>query len=253
MLESERSLTSMARASRLPASERRRRIIEAARTLFASAGYANVGTAELARAAGVSEAALYRYFPSKKHLFMATLGNAGARLQEIWQRIASEIDDPIETLRSIALGYYDHVRSRSDIVRLQFRALSESDDPEVQAVVRETYGSLARFVADAIREGQRRGLLRADIDAPVVAWQFLGMGLALDVVHLLGFDQQMERRRAADWVDLFLSALRPGARVDWESMVRIARSHYGGLPLWQPLGRDMPAIVEMAVTPPEGQ
>lgn len=239
----------MPRAARLPASERKRRIIEAARAVFASAGYAGVGTAELARAAGVSEAALYRYFPSKKRLFMATLGNAGARLQEIWQRLATEVDDPIETLRGIALGYYDHVHSRSDFTRLQFRALSESDDPEVQAAVRENFASLARFVADAIREGQRRGLVREDVDASVVAWQFLGMGLAVDVVHLLGVDQQMDRRRAEGWVELFLSALRPGAPVDWESALRLVRSDAGGLALWQPLGRDMPAITEIQAIP----
>jgi AcrR family transcriptional regulator len=40
----------MVRARRLPAGERRRRIIEVARSLFASAGYANVGTADLAKA-----------------------------------------------------------------------------------------------------------------------------------------------------------------------------------------------------------
>src|SRR3990172_2375659 len=161
----------MARARRLPATERKRRIIEAARAVFASAGYAAVGTADLARAAGVSEAALYRYFPSKKHLFLATLGSAGSRLQEIWQRLGSDVEDPIDALRTIAVGYYDHVRSRSEVMRLQFRALSECDDPEVQSMVRENFGGLARFVADAIREGQRRGLIRADVDAPVVAWQ----------------------------------------------------------------------------------
>ena len=237
----------MPRATRLPPVERKRRIIEAARAVFASASYAGVGTAELARAAGVSEAALYRYFPSKKHLFLATLGNAGARLQDIWQRLTSEVDDPLETLRSIALGYYDHVHSRSDVVRLQFRALSESDDPEVRAVVRENFGGLARFVADAICEAQRRGLVRDDVDAPVVAWQFLGVGLAVDVVHLLGFDQQLDRRRAEGWVNLFLGALRPGAPADWAAM-RLARSACGGLPLWQPLGRDMAAI-ESSVIP----
>jgi AcrR family transcriptional regulator len=241
----------MARAARLPASERRRRIIEAARSVFASAGYAGVGTAELAKAAGVSEAALYRYFPSKKHLFLATLGSAGGRLQEIWRRLATEVDDPIDALRSIALGYYEHARSRSDVMRLQFRALSETNDPEVQAVVRKNFGSLARFVAEAIREGQRRGLVRADVDASAVAWQFIGMGLAVDVVHLLGVDQQMDRRRAEGWVNLFLGALRPGAPVDWESALRRVRSSSGGLPLWQPLGRDMPSSVEMALTSSE--
>ena len=65
----------MTRAPGLPARERKRRIIEAARSVFATAGYANVGTADLAKAAGVSEPALYRYFSRKRDLFVAFLGS----------------------------------------------------------------------------------------------------------------------------------------------------------------------------------
>ena len=63
----------MPRARRLPAQDRRRQIIESAREVFASQSFAKVGTADLAKAVGVSEPALYRYFSGKKELFLATL------------------------------------------------------------------------------------------------------------------------------------------------------------------------------------
>ena len=63
----------MARAQRLSADIRRRQIIEAAREVFSSQSYRKVGTADVAKAVGVSEPALYRYFASKKELFLATL------------------------------------------------------------------------------------------------------------------------------------------------------------------------------------
>jgi AcrR family transcriptional regulator len=231
----------MARAPRLPARERRRRIIEAARSVFATAGYANVGTADLAKAAGVSEPALYRYFSSKRDLFVACLGSAGERLVELWQRTAAEVDDPLEILRSVALGYYDHARSRSDFMRLQFRALAESDDPDVQEALRGNFRFLIRFLTDALEEGKRRGLVSEDVDSATVAWQFLSLGLSLDVMYLLGFGRGVDRQRVERWSDFFARSLRPAPGVDLEKALQVVGR---GLPLWQPLGRDMPPVIE---------
>ena len=228
----------MARAPRLPARERRRRILEAARRIFATAGYANVGTADLAKAAGVSEACLYRYFNSKRDLFIASLGSAGGRLVELWQQMAAEVEDPLEILRSTALGYYDHARSRSDFMRLQFRALAESNDPEIREALRGNFRALIRFLTDALEEGKRRGLVAQEVDSPTVAWQFLSIGLSLDIMYLLGFDRGVDRQRVERWSDLFIRSLRPGREVDLEKAMRMVRKVF---PLWQPLGRDLPA------------
>src|SRR3989304_5782127 len=103
----------MPRARRLPAGARPRQLIESAQDVFASQAYAKVGTADLAKAAGVSEPALYRYFSGKKELFLATLGATAPKLLDLWQGIASDVDDPLETLWSIGVHYYDHLQSHS--------------------------------------------------------------------------------------------------------------------------------------------
>ena len=224
----------MARAPRLPARERRRRILEAARRIFATAGYANVGTADLAKAAGVSEACLYRYFNSKRDLFIASLGSAGGRLVELWQQMAAEVEDPLEILRSTALGYYDHARSRADFMRLQFRALAESNDPEIREALRGNFRALIRFLTDALEEGKRRGLVAQEVDSSTVAWQFLSIGLSLDIMYLLGFDRGVDRQRVERWSDLFIRSLRPGREVELEKALQMMRKVF---PLWQPLGR----------------
>ena len=231
----------MVRARRLPAGERRRRIIEVARSLFASAGYANVGTADLAKAAGVSEPALYRYFDSKRDLFIASLGTAGGRLVELWQQMAGEVEDPLEILRSIALGYYDHARSRSGFMRLQFRALAESDDPEIQEALKGNFRALIRFLMEALEEGKRRGLVSHEVDSAAVAWEFLSLGLALDIIYLLGLDRGVDRQRVERWADFLVRSLRPSPEVNLEEALQMVRRVF---PLWQPLGRDMVATIE---------
>src|SRR3954447_11676650 len=54
---------------RLDAEERRRAIIGAALPLFARKGFAATTTKELAEAAGVSEALIFKHFPSKAALY----------------------------------------------------------------------------------------------------------------------------------------------------------------------------------------
>jgi len=67
--------------TRLDSDERRKAIVTAAVPLFARKGFAGTITKELAEAAGISEALLFRHFPSKKHLYDEILrlyGKAGA-------------------------------------------------------------------------------------------------------------------------------------------------------------------------------
>lgn len=198
----------MVRARRLSAAERKRRIIESARAVFAGSNYSKAGTAELAKAAGVSEPALYRHFASKKDLFLATLRSSSPKLLEIWERIAGEVEDPLETLWTIGLHYYDHLRDRAGVMKLQFQALSEVEDKDIQAALRENFGAYVRFFRETLEEGKARGIVRKDIDSEVAAWQFLGIGLTLDLVHLLGFEAAMDRAKVENWGRLFLEAIR---------------------------------------------
>ena len=63
---------------RLSAEQRREAIVRAALPLFARKGFANTTTRELADAAGVSEALLYKHFPSKESLY-AEIQNTGCK------------------------------------------------------------------------------------------------------------------------------------------------------------------------------
>lgn len=222
------------RARRLPADKRRRQIIESARGVFASQSYSKVGTADLARAAGISEPALYRHFTGKKDLFVATIRATGPRLLEIWEEIACDYEDPIETLWAIGVYYYDHLESHSANLKLQFRALSEADDPEIQTALHDNFEAFVRFVADTLDEGKARGIVRRDVDTRMIAWQFLGIGMTLDLMHLLGFKGEMDRARADLWGRVYLETVKktggaPAPYVTPESSPHRAPAGIGGV------------------------
>jgi AcrR family transcriptional regulator len=220
----------MARAERLPAAERKRLIIESARTVFASSNYWKVSTADLAKAAGVSEPALYRYFSGKKDIFLSTLRTTAPKLIDVWQRIAAEVEDPMETLWGIALSYYDYLKSHSAVMRLQFQALLEVGDPDIQVALRENFASFVQLFGEILDDGKRRGLVREEVDSEVVAWRFLGMGLTLDVIHMLGFDQNISRQKVEVWGRLFLDSLRPVEAGGGRQPIAVAAVPYDYLP-----------------------
>src|SRR5499427_4532392 len=74
---------------RLDSDERRKAIVAAAVPLFARKGFAGTTTKELAEAARISEALLFRHFPSKKHLYGEIL------------RLGCEGDPALERLASL--------------------------------------------------------------------------------------------------------------------------------------------------------
>ncbi len=93
-------------ASRRSQAERseatRAALIDAGRRLFAERGYAEVGTEEIVRAAGVTRGALYHHFDGKRDLFEAVYERVEA---ELAQRIAagalsSGVESPMAAMRA---------------------------------------------------------------------------------------------------------------------------------------------------------
>jgi TetR/AcrR family transcriptional regulator len=58
---------------RLPASDRRRQLVETALDFFSRKGFGGTTTKEIAAAAGVTEAIIFRHFPTKTDLYNAVL------------------------------------------------------------------------------------------------------------------------------------------------------------------------------------
>jgi AcrR family transcriptional regulator len=86
----------------------RRQLVTAARALFGARGYADVGTEEIVRAAGVTRGALYHQFRDKADLFAAVAEQVEA---EITDRIAAgaagAAADPVDALRAGARLFLD--------------------------------------------------------------------------------------------------------------------------------------------------
>src|SRR5262245_3931441 len=77
--------------------ERRREgILEAAVNLFAERGYPGTDMQVLADTLGVGKGTVYRYFPSKRDLFLAAADYGMRRLQGRVEAAIAGVEDPLE-------------------------------------------------------------------------------------------------------------------------------------------------------------
>lgn len=72
---------------RMPSAERRAQIVTAARQVFSRHGYDGAKTMQIAQAASVSEALVFRHFPSKLALYRAVLRQIFLEQDENWQEL----------------------------------------------------------------------------------------------------------------------------------------------------------------------
>jgi AcrR family transcriptional regulator len=165
---------SAARAPRRDAEHNRRRLLEAAADVFARCG-PDVALEEIARAAGVSRATLYRNFPTRHDLAVAVVEDNVALIE---RRAAELRGSPrgVERLLDLVL---DIQRDSRSVARL----LSEPDEI-YSSLIERTETALRPLVADGISEGA----LHPDVDVADVL-------LAVQMSEILLSEEQQARGR----------------------------------------------------------
>jgi AcrR family transcriptional regulator len=191
--------------TRLPAAERRLHLIETAIRVFSEGSYRGTTTAEIARAAGVSEPILYRHFASKRDLYLAALDHVWQQARAAWEYCLTSAGDVSSGFAEMGRGHYAVRESKLKLAELWVQALSEAgEDPELRKHLRRHMREVHEFIADVIRRGQAEGVLNPDRDPEAEAWIFLAGGFLGMVGRRVGLvdDEDVARIRAArlEWM-----------------------------------------------------
>jgi TetR/AcrR family transcriptional regulator len=170
-------VTEVARV-RMRAHDRRAALLDTACEVFSRGTYHGTTTAEIARAAGVSEPILYRHFPSKRDLYLACIEETWRRTRIRWEEALAAEPDPAEWIAAMGRAFLEWREQRALISNLWLQALAEAGgDPKIRAHVRANLRRVHGFVADVVRRSQEAGGIDNDRDPSAEAWIFLGVGL----------------------------------------------------------------------------
>jgi AcrR family transcriptional regulator len=185
---------------RMAAAGRRAHLLETAARLFVEGSYRGTTTAEIARAAGVSEPIIYRHFASKRDLYLATLEYVWAQARAGWEQAVAASSDACAAVEAIGKGHVSVRSAKLQLAELWVQALGESsEDPELRKAVRKHMREVHEFVAGLIRDGQEAGVIVAERDADAEAWIMLAGGILGMVGRRVGLldDEELAAIRAA--------------------------------------------------------
>ena len=158
--------------------ERRLQILAVAVRLFSERGFRGTTTKEIAQAAKVSEAMVFRHFATKQELYSAILDHkvctAGGKF-EPKELIANAIrrKDDRAVFEDLALGALQHHQDDPDFQRLLlYSALEKHELARMffDQFVLQVY----EFLGSYIRERQRDGVF-VEMDPAIVVRSFIGM------------------------------------------------------------------------------
>ena len=135
----------------------RRALLREARAALEERGPAALSLREVARRAGVSQAAPYRHFPDKEGLLAALAEEGYRELGASCRRAAAKHDDPLAKFYAYADAYTRFATRNPQVYPLMFGSVRERWDDDVAAAGEEAFGA----IAEQIRECQEAGVFRA--------------------------------------------------------------------------------------------
>ena len=201
------SKKSSARTPRSSSQERQASLITAAASLFAAKGFKGTTTKEIAKATRVSEALLFKYFPTKRALYAAILSEKAqySGLREAVEEAAKKQDD--ERLFTLLASYRIRKGADPTLLRLLlFSALEghEMSDMFFRQQYRVFYDLLAGYIRRRIDDGAFR-----PVDPLLAARAFFGVIVHHRLLHDI-FGLPMHRTHedtVTEYVSLFLGGL----------------------------------------------
>jgi TetR/AcrR family transcriptional regulator len=151
-------------AIRLSATERREQLIQVAVDLFSRKGFKGTTTREIAAAAGVTEAIIFRHFATKEQLYTAIIDrklnspNAAEWLAEL--RAAMDRDDDEAVIRQLIHAIILTHKTDPKFERLMLYAALEGNETALRHLRRMTASILDLYRKYFLRR-QKQGALRA--------------------------------------------------------------------------------------------
>lgn len=144
--------------------QRRRDILEAARTVFARQGYAETVVEDIARQAEIGKGTLYLYFPSKEQIYLAALMQDSQRLDHDSRAAMDAVSNWRDKLRAyieVRLRYFDEHQDFVRIYLTEFRGMCMQGKPiqaELYRLWEQGEAHLAQMFAAAAARREIRNL-----------------------------------------------------------------------------------------------
>ncbi len=138
---------------------RREEILAAATVIFARRGFGNTDVQQIADATGVGKGTIYRYFPSKRGLFLAAADRGMRRLRAAVDEARAIAEDPLDQVEAAIIAYLEFFDGHPELVELLVQERAEFRDRAKPTYFEHRDANVGRWKAlfrDLIADGRVR-------------------------------------------------------------------------------------------------
>lgn len=200
---------SAARTHKSP-EERRAEILSAAGRQFARDGYRATDVQHIADAIGIGKGTVYRLFPTKEALFLATVDGAVEALRVRLFAAVEPLDDPLEKIRAAVHAYLAFFEEQPEVVELFIQERAEFGEQHRAAYFARADEDRADWfrLFDQLREQGRMRALDSEGAGEALGSMLFGTILA----HRMRNSDQRLTESAGDLLEIFLDGILTGER-----------------------------------------
>ena len=183
--------------------QRREQILQTFATMLESRPGSRITTAALAREVGVSEAALYRHFPSKARMFEGLIEFIEETVFSRTNRIMGGTEDPRARCRDMLLLLLSFCERNPGFSRLLTGDALAGETERLRRRMAQFYDRLETELRTVLRDGEIATGVRSTLPAQIA----VGTMLALAGGHIARFVRSEFRRSPTEHFDVEWAAL----------------------------------------------
>jgi AcrR family transcriptional regulator len=188
---------------------RKQQIIDAARKLIIKKGSEHLTVRAMAKEVGLTEAAIYRHFKSKREILSFLMNHIMDTMLHDVERTSTEISPSLDTIDQALKNHLSEIEQRRG---MSFQIIAEIISLGDKKLNREVYEKLNLYI-DRIKSllaaGVRSGHVKDDIDLGASALMLFGMiqGLA-NFWALSGYTFDLTEKYSALWA-IYRQVIQP--------------------------------------------
>lgn len=181
---------------RLPANERRTIIVQTVLELAAEQNPSSITTAAIAKQMGVTQGTLFRHFPDKDAIWLASIKWIAAQLLARISNATDRAETPLVALEAVFITHIDYFACHPGIPSLILSELQRAEETAAKRIVGQLFKRYIAHVTDLMEKGKVAGEIESYLDASIASTLFLGAIQGLVIQSRLHGDIRSIRDKA---------------------------------------------------------
>ena len=193
--------------TRLPTEERQAAIVAATLKLAIDASPAQITTAAIAEAVGVTQGAVFKHFPTKEAIWLAAMKWVREQLLASLTQAAESQPSPMDALGAVFRAHVDFVVRHPGVPRFIFHELQQPSDSAAKQEVRGVLQAYRKLLLGILKQAERQNVVAPELDREAAATLFVGIVQGLVMQAMLSGKPALMRAQAERVFALYLRGI----------------------------------------------